>query len=278
MAERYYWLKLKRDFFKRHDIQIIESMPNGKDYILFYMKLMCESVDHEGKLRFSDEIPYSVDMLATITNTNVSIVRDAVKVFTQLHMMELMDDGTFFMNEVNKMIGSETKWAEKKRNFREQIKTVNESTGIEYKGTDIGGEDIVLDVSSPCPEVSSKCPIEKELELEKEKELEKELEKDRESERAHAREDEPITLGIYNNVYLTRDELNEMIKAYPDDYKDMIENLSTYMRSNGKLYADHFATMMRWKHEDLKKAKAPPGKNDYWSEFDKLKEEYHDEG
>ena len=56
MAERYYWLKLKRDFFKRHDIKIVEQMPNGKDYILFYLKLLCESVDHEGNLRFSDEI------------------------------------------------------------------------------------------------------------------------------------------------------------------------------------------------------------------------------
>ena len=29
--KKYYWLKLKKDFFKRHDIQIIESMPNDKD-------------------------------------------------------------------------------------------------------------------------------------------------------------------------------------------------------------------------------------------------------
>ena len=34
-TKRYYWLKLKKDFFKRHDIKIIEEMDNGKDYILF---------------------------------------------------------------------------------------------------------------------------------------------------------------------------------------------------------------------------------------------------
>ena len=38
--KKYYWLKLKKDFFKRHDIQIIENMPNGKDYVLFYLKLL----------------------------------------------------------------------------------------------------------------------------------------------------------------------------------------------------------------------------------------------
>lgn len=121
MAEkdkRYYWLKLKRDFFKRHDIQIIESMPNGKDYILFYLKLLCESVDHDGNLRFSEEIPYNESMLATITNTNIDIVRSAINVFTSLNMMEIMDDGTLYMAEVNKMLGSETYWAKKKREQR----------------------------------------------------------------------------------------------------------------------------------------------------------------
>ena len=40
---KYYWLKLHKDFFKRHDVSIIEDMPNGKDYILFYLKLLVET-------------------------------------------------------------------------------------------------------------------------------------------------------------------------------------------------------------------------------------------
>ena len=106
MDKRYYWLKLKRDFFKRHDIRIIEAMPNGKDYILFYLKLLCESVDHEGKLRFSEQIPYNAEMLAVITDTNQDTVVAAVKIFTELGMMEIMDDGTFYMTECDRMIGS----------------------------------------------------------------------------------------------------------------------------------------------------------------------------
>ncbi len=125
MAEkRYYWLKLKRDFFKRHDIRIVEEMPNGKEYILFYLKLLCESVDHEGYLRFSQTIPYSADMLATITNTNIDIVKSAVKIFTDLGMMEVQTDGTLFMQEVEKMIGSaaDNENAERQRRFRERKK------------------------------------------------------------------------------------------------------------------------------------------------------------
>lgn len=120
MANRkFYWLKLQKDFFKRHDIQIIESMPNGKEYILFYLKLLAESVSHEGELRFSETIPYDENMLSVVTNTNIDVIRSAMKIFIELHMIEILSDQTIFMAEVTKMIGSETSAAIRKRKSRE---------------------------------------------------------------------------------------------------------------------------------------------------------------
>jgi predicted phage replisome organizer len=123
MAEevKYYWLKLKRDFFKRHDIRIIEEMPNGKDYILFYLKLLLESIDHAGALRFSDTVPYNEQMLSIVTNTNIDIVRAAMKLFVDLNMMTICDDKTIYMTEVEKLIGHESKWAGYKREEREKL-------------------------------------------------------------------------------------------------------------------------------------------------------------
>ena len=131
MAEkRYYWLKLKRDFFKRHDIRIVENMENGKDYILFYLKLLVESVDHEGELRFSETIPYNENMLATITDTNIDIVRQAMNIFTQLNMIEIVDNGTIYMNEVMHMIGSaaDNDNAIRQQRYRDNQKALN--TGV----------------------------------------------------------------------------------------------------------------------------------------------------
>ena len=147
-SKKYYWLKLKRDFFKRHDIRIIEEMPNGKDYILFYLKLLLESIDHDGNLRFSDAIPYNEQMLSVVTNTNIDIVRSAMKIFIELNMMDILDDKTIYMTEVDKLIGSETKWAGYKRNKR---------------------------VLENVQEVSKLCPIEieKDIDTDKEKEREK---------------------------------------------------------------------------------------------------------
>lgn len=159
MAEKkYFWLKLKRDFFKRHDIRIVEAMPNGKDYILFYLKLLLESVDHNGALRFSDTVPYNADMLAIITNTNVDIVRAAMKVFEQLQMIEILDDETIYMLETEKMIGSETAAAERKRRQRAAENTAKPASLTPTC-------DNVTDTSQ-----NSHIELEKEKEKEKEKE------------------------------------------------------------------------------------------------------------
>lgn len=161
MAEKkYYWLKLKRDFFKRHDIQIIEAMPNGKDYVLFYLKLLCESVDHEGYLRFSENIPYNEDMLATITHTNIDIVRSAVKIFSELEMMEVMDDDTLYMTEVEKMIGSAS-----------QDEHTRESTRIRVQAFRERQKQALLDES-----VTVTLPVTESKSIEIEKEIDTELE------------------------------------------------------------------------------------------------------
>ena len=153
MAEKkFYWLKLKRDFFKRHDIRIIEEMPNGKEYILFYLKLLLESIDHEGTLRFSDTVPYDEQMLSVITNTNIDIVRSAMKMFIGLNMIEIFDDKTIYMAEVNRLIGSETSVAERVRKHRENQKLLQCNTDV------------------------TKCNTE----IEKEKDLDKELKTDKE--------------------------------------------------------------------------------------------------
>lgn len=80
--------------------------------------MLVESVDHDGNLRFSDTIPYNEDMLSTITRTNIDIVRSAMKVFTDLKMIEILEDSTIYMSEVEKMLGTETYWAEQKRKQR----------------------------------------------------------------------------------------------------------------------------------------------------------------
>lgn len=173
--KKYYWLKLKRDFFKRHDIRIVEEMPNGKDYILFYLKMLVESVDHEGQLRFSDTIPYNEQMLATITNTNLDVVRAAIKIFTELQMMEIADDGTIYMSEVMKMIGSAADNDNARRQQRYRDRKKEENKALPENSVTKNNADVTDNVTKDNESKS----IEKEIEIDKELEIRERENKER---------------------------------------------------------------------------------------------------
>ena len=128
--KRYYWLKLQKDFFKRHDIKYIETLPDGREIAFFYLKLMVESVDHDGELRFSPEIPYNDSMLASVTDTPIEIVTEGMKTLKDLGMVIVDEDGTITIPKVIKMIGSasDTDGARRVRRYREKQQTLQNVT------------------------------------------------------------------------------------------------------------------------------------------------------
>ena len=210
-SKKFYWLKLKRDFFKRHDIRIIEEMENGKDYILFYLKLLLESITHEGRLRFSETIPYNEKMLSVITNTNIDIVRAAMKVFAELHMVEILDDNTIYMSEVLKLTGSETPIAERVRKSRNKKKALSE-----------------------CNNVTHDCYIETKCntEIEKEKEIEKEI--DIESISDKPKRAPKKKYGEYGWVKLTDEQYHRLCAEFGEDtIQERIRYIDEYVQGNG---------------------------------------------
>lgn len=164
MNKRFYWLKLNDNFFDREEIKIVEDMPNGKDYIIFYLKLLLKSVKTEGKLKFRDVLPYTPEMLSSITGTNVDTVRAATSLFTKLNLMELWDDGTLFMIETQNMIGTETDSAKRMRELRERNKSKE------------------LPSPSQSDEIISQCDnnvTNSDIEIEKDRELDIDLDKEK---------------------------------------------------------------------------------------------------
>ena len=118
MEKKRYWLKLDKDFLKSPQIKIIKNMPNGKDYIIFYLSLLLESIETIGHLRFSNLVPYNEEMLSSVTDTNVDVVRTAMKLFLELGLVEILDDGTIYMTQVAQMTGKESESAERVRQYR----------------------------------------------------------------------------------------------------------------------------------------------------------------
>ena len=230
MAEqkKYYWLKLKRDFFKRHDILIIEEMPNGKDYILFYLKMLLESIDHEGELRFSETIPYNEQMLSVITNTNIDIVKSAMKIFIDLNMIEILDDSTIYMAEVLKLTGSETAGATRVRKHRAKQKALQ------------------------CNTAETKCNTEIEKEIEKEKEIELDVEEEISGADAPNYNDPDDQLTIFKgNILLSENQMGELLDIMGlEVFDEYIARLQAFINETGANIKSHYQTLLKWYNED----------------------------
>lgn len=117
-GKRYYWLKLKKDFFQQHQIKVLKALPNGRLYALIYVELLAESTSHEGELRFSRMLPYDTVTLAAVIDEDKDNLEKAIEVLERLELVEILDDGTIYMREIERLIGSETGQTQRKRQAR----------------------------------------------------------------------------------------------------------------------------------------------------------------
>lgn len=64
--------------------------------------------------------------------------------------------------------------------------------------------------------------------------------------------------GEFKNVRLKDGEYEKLKQKFPNDYAERIEALSVYMRSRGKTYKDHYATILNWARKEQKEKDAQP--------------------
>ena len=74
--------------------------------------------------------------------------------------------------------------------------------------------------------------------------------------------DAHLTFGEYHNVFLTEKDYKRL-KADFSGLDSLIEQLSAYIQSTGKKYADHAATLRIWAKRQMSKQKQAPGIPDY---------------
>ena len=225
-------------------------MQNGKDYILFYLKLLLESIDHEGSLRFSDAIPYNEQMLSVVTNTNVDIVKAAMKLFIDLNMIDILDDQTIYMSEVEKLIGSETDSAERVRRHR-----------LASQGLIENALQCNTDVT-----MSNGCVTQSKSKR-KEKEINKELEVDVVVKEETSDNNNPKTVensvdsvdkfelmggelgkGVVLLTETQRDSLLNLLGL--DAFNHYIDKLSTFIITKQAKVGNHYQTILKWAKED----------------------------
>ena len=230
---KYYYLKLKESYFDDDAIVLLESMQDGMLYSNILLKLYLKSLKYGGTLQLDENIPYTAQMIATITRQQVGTVERALQIFMKLGLVEPLDNGALYMSNIELFIGQSSTEGERKRRARMKISEQKRLSG---------------QVSEAKADI---CPPE--IEIKKEIDIEIEKERELETGQAPAR-----SYGRCNNVFLSDTELDELKAELPDKWEYYIDRLSTHIASKGTKYRSHAATIYKWAQED--EAKKPPKK------------------
>lgn len=137
----YWYLRLKQDFYKSNEMKILQRMkvqtetgdafPIGYLYSDILMKMYLESLDGEGRLLLRGMIPYSPEMLAIVVEHPVDVVEKALKIFEELGLIEVLDNGTIYMMDIQSLIGRSSTEADRKREYRQRIAEEKKGEGKE---------------------------------------------------------------------------------------------------------------------------------------------------
>ncbi len=123
MAKKFYWMKLREDFFDDDAMEWLEEQPKGKEYALFYLKLCLKSLKTNGLLIRTVGtllVPYDTVKLADITKTDFDTVVVAMELLKNIGLVEILEGGEICIPRMEEMIGSETDKASIMRRIREQ--------------------------------------------------------------------------------------------------------------------------------------------------------------
>ena len=102
---KYYYLKLKESYFDDDAIVLLESMQDGMLYSNILLKLYLKSLKYGGTLQLDENIPYTAQMIATITRQQVGTVERALQIFMKLGLVEPLDNGALYMSNIELFIG-----------------------------------------------------------------------------------------------------------------------------------------------------------------------------
>ena len=152
---KYYYLKLKESYFDDDAIVLLESMQDGMLYSNILLKLYLKSLKYGGTLQLDENIPYTAQMIATITRQQVGTVERALQIFMKLGLVEPLDNGALYMSNIELFIGQSSTEGERKRRARMKISEQKRLSGQVSEAK--------ADICPPEIEIKKEIDMEKEI-------------------------------------------------------------------------------------------------------------------
>jgi len=151
-SKKYYWLKLKTDFFNQREIKKLRKIAGGDTFTIIYLKMQLLAVKTDGVIKFEGTENHLDEQLALELDEELDNIRMTMAFLHQNMLIEPISNDEYLIPKACESVGSETTAAERMRKSRTRS------------------------VTSLQPVTN--CYTEIEIEIEKELEIKKEIKKD----------------------------------------------------------------------------------------------------
>ncbi len=175
--KKFYWIKQRDNFFESDEIEELQEMPNGYEMLIIYQKIVLFCINKNGALVSSigdNAKPISTERLSRHIRHNKELVQATIDILLDLNLLYVDTDEIIKITNFKDMVGVETKWAEKKRKYREKKKA--QESGQE-RGQQ-GGQEVGHKKDNVLEEIRDKRIENRDKEIrdvDKEKEIEADL-------------------------------------------------------------------------------------------------------
>lgn len=151
-GKRYFWLRLKDDFFDSRRIKKLRKLAGGDTFTIIYLKLQLVAMKHDGVLSWTGLEENVAEELALEINEEPDNVEITLRYLLSCGLAETSDNVNYFFPYAVENVGSEGSSAKRVREFRTKK---------------------ALQSNADVTPVKRLCNGEKEIEKEKELEIEK---------------------------------------------------------------------------------------------------------
>lgn len=163
-VKRFFWLKLKEDFFKQKEIKLLRKIAGGDTHTIIYLKILLLSLKNNGKVYFEGVTDNFFEEIALEIDEDIENVAICMKFLEQKGLLIYDTEDSASLTAIPEMIGSESESARRMRKHRQ-------NNVLQEKTSQCNAEPSQCDKN-----VTTEKELEKELEIEKEKELQQETE------------------------------------------------------------------------------------------------------
>lgn len=158
------WIKLTVNMFDDEKIRLIQAMPEADAIIVIWVRLLtlAGKTNSDGQIYIGENMPYNDEMLATLFNKPVNVIRLAIQTLKSFNMIDVFENGTMFVNNWDKhqnidgMDKIRLQNAERNKKYREKKKQKQLENKSDVSVTSRDGTELDLELEEELDKESNK--------------------------------------------------------------------------------------------------------------------------